>query len=130
MLSLACPICSSPIYQTKDGETVCVVCNRPVKIVSKEELENMKSSPPSPTERESSHPANTSKGEKQEILGELAVRPRVQKVLYSKLEFILDKIERETDLGILGQLLDVLEQILSLIHLASDVTTSTQTVNE
>ncbi len=123
MLSLACPICSSPIYQTKEGETICVVCSRPVKIVSKEELENMQTSKAQDrtSRKEPSHLSNKNKGGKHEVLDELSVQPRVQRILYNKLDFILDRIEKESDLGILSQLLDVLEQILSLIQLAHDV---------
>ncbi len=121
MLSLACPICSSPIYQTKEGDTICVVCNRPVKLVSKEELEEIQSGKEQNRKDKLSlkpSPAKRTTGKKQKPIGELSVQPRVQRILYEKLDFVLDRIETESDLGMLSQLLDVLEQLLTLIELA------------
>ncbi|MHA1749976.1 MAG: Sjogren's syndrome/scleroderma autoantigen 1 family protein [Promethearchaeota archaeon] len=36
MLDLACPICNNPIFQLKNGEKACVVCER--KVVFEDEL--------------------------------------------------------------------------------------------
>lgn len=37
MLSESCPICATPIFQLKTGDLFCSKCNKPVKILSKDE---------------------------------------------------------------------------------------------
>lgn len=36
MLSEACPVCGTPLFKLKNGGLICPMCNRPVKIVSKD----------------------------------------------------------------------------------------------
>ncbi|HUV54599.1 MAG TPA: Sjogren's syndrome/scleroderma autoantigen 1 family protein [Candidatus Krumholzibacteriaceae bacterium] len=33
MLSDACPECGTPLFQLKNGDTICPMCNKPVKFV-------------------------------------------------------------------------------------------------
>ncbi|MEX2684440.1 MAG: Sjogren's syndrome/scleroderma autoantigen 1 family protein [Candidatus Sigynarchaeota archaeon] len=46
MLDLACPVCNNPIFQAKNGEKMCVVCERKV-IVEGEELKKKEENDPS-----------------------------------------------------------------------------------
>ena len=116
MLSLACPICSSPIYQTKEGETLCVVCNRPVKIVSKKDMEQKQSaSPPSPKKPSSSQKSKKKSPSKKRPLFDLDGVDELRDALNSQLYVLSERIRNETDVEMLARLVDTADQIMELL---------------
>ena len=139
MLALACPICSSPLYQTKDGEVLCVVCNRPVKLVSKEEYEKelekkktLKKNIDNETETKESiqekkefieKESSVKKSDKMTADSQLENTETVMfayDTLSSKLEEIMIRVKNETDLNTLDRLLQVAGRLLDLMLLIEE----------
>ncbi len=140
MLALACPVCSSPLYQTKDGDVICVVCNRPVKILSKKEYEKEMLKDKDTQKKEDLTNKNKliSKQDKntKNLASEVKEKEKTEikhnynninnsimnayDTLSNKLEEIMMRIRTEHDLSTLERLLSVVEKIIDLMLLIEE----------
>ncbi|MBY9010922.1 MAG: hypothetical protein KGD70_00960 [Candidatus Lokiarchaeota archaeon] len=100
MLSLSCPICNNPIFQKKNGTTFCPICNRKVLLVDI----------PTKTQEEEKKPILINNTEIEDI------KSIVLPVLINKFQWIAQKLEKESQLSVFGEYLDVTFKLLSLVE--------------
>ncbi|MFX1312374.1 MAG: Sjogren's syndrome/scleroderma autoantigen 1 family protein [Promethearchaeota archaeon] len=108
MLNIACPICKNPIFRNRDGETFCPICNRKVLIV----------------ENQSSKLNERSKNS--EILDSINTMKNspsynnihnfVKKVIFDKIKWSSEKLENETQLGLIEKYIKVLLNLYKLLE--------------
>jgi uncharacterized Zn finger protein (UPF0148 family) len=100
MLNLSCPICNNPIFQKKNGTAFCPICNRKVLLVDH----------PKNSEEEETKPNlidNTKINDVKDIL---------MPILINKLQFIAQKLEKESQLAVISEYLEATSKILSLVE--------------
>ena len=100
MLSLSCPICNNPIFQKKNGTTFCPICNRKVLLVDNS----------TKTQEEEKKPILINNTEIEDI------KSIVLPVLINKFQWIAQKLEKESQLSVFGEYLDVTFKLLSLVE--------------
>jgi uncharacterized Zn finger protein (UPF0148 family) len=100
MLSLSCPICNNPIFQKKNGTTFCPICNRKVLLVDNT----------TKTQEEEKKPILINNTEIEDI------KSIVLPVLINKFQWIAQKLEKESQLSVFGEYLDVTFKLLSLVE--------------
>ncbi len=100
MLSLSCPICNNPIFQKKDGTAFCPICNRKVLLV--DNTPNI--------ENEEKKPILINNTEIEDI------KSIILPVLIHKFQWISQKLEKESQLSVIGEYLELTFKLLSLLE--------------
>jgi len=111
MLNISCPICKNPIFQNKNGQKFCPICNREV-IIAKNNLNN-------------EHLANyTDKinGENGlRISGKPSILFSLRKVTIEKIEDINDKLKSEHQIDMMKKYSDILLKLLEILILIKKI---------
>ncbi len=100
MLSLSCPICNNPLFQNKHGTTFCAICNREVLLVDKDSNKNdpdLKPNVNSPLEITN-------------------LDSELKSVFIEKINWIAHKLEKETQLHIVNEYLEVILNLLNILE--------------
>jgi uncharacterized Zn finger protein (UPF0148 family) len=100
MLSLSCPVCNNPIFQYKNGDTFCPICNRKVVLVDdlpKIKEEEKKPNLAYPTEIED-------------------IKNIILPALTDKLQWVAQKLEKESQLSAINEILELISKILGLVE--------------
>ena len=100
MLSLSCPICNNPIFQKKDGTAFCPICNRKVLLVDNS----------AKIENEEKKPILINNTEIEDI------NSIILPALINKIRWISQKLENESQLSVISELLDLTFKLLSLVE--------------
>jgi uncharacterized Zn finger protein (UPF0148 family) len=100
MLSLSCPICNNPIFQKKDGTAFCPICNRKVLLVDDS----------AKIENEEKKPILINNTEIEDI------KSIILPALIHKFRWISKKLENESQLSVISELLDLTFKLLSLVE--------------
>ena len=100
MLSLSCPICNNPIFQKKDGTAFCPICNRKVLLVDNS----------AKIENEEKKPILINNTEIEDI------NSIILPALIYKIRWISQKLENESQLSVISELLDLTFKLLSLVE--------------
>lgn len=100
MLSLSCPICNNPIFQKKDGTAFCPICNRKVLLVDNS----------AKIENEEKIPILINSTEIEDI------KSIILPALIHKFRWISQKLENESQLSVIGEILDLTFKLLSLVE--------------
>jgi uncharacterized Zn finger protein (UPF0148 family) len=100
MLNLSCPICNNPIFQKKTGTAFCPICNRKVVLVDN----------PKNSEEEETKPNLIENTEIKDI------KDILMPILINKLQFIAQKLEKESQLAVISEYLEISSKILSLVE--------------
>jgi len=100
MLSLSCPICNNPIFQKKNGTAFCAICNRKVLLIDTLDNKNAE--------------------DKKLILinnTELKdVKNIILPILTDKLHWVAQKLEKESQLSVINDYLELTLKILNLVE--------------
>ena len=100
MLSLSCPICNNPIFQKKNGTNFCSICNR--KVVLVENSTKLKN--------EEKKPILVNNTEIEDV------KSLFLPLLINKIQWIAQKLEKESQLSIIDEYLEVTFKLLSLVE--------------
>ena len=100
MLSLSCPICNNPIFQKKNGTAFCPICNRKVILVDNT----------TKIKNEEKKPILINNTEIEDI------KSMVLPTLINKFQWIAQKLEKESQLSVIGEYLDLTFKLLSLVE--------------
>ena len=100
MLSLSCPICNNPIFQNKEGTAFCAICNRKVQLVDNNS--NKKDGESKPTVNNQIEIKN--------------LESNIISVLIEKINWIVHKLENETQLHIINEHLELILNLLNVIE--------------
>ena len=100
MLSLSCPICNNPIFQKKKVTTFCAICNRKVLLIDTSDNENA----------EDKKPILINNTELEDI------RNVILPVLIDKLQWIAQKLEKESHLSVISDYIELTLKLLNLIE--------------
>ncbi|MBY9019758.1 MAG: hypothetical protein KGD67_01785 [Candidatus Lokiarchaeota archaeon] len=100
MLSLSCPICNNPIFQNKEGTAFCAICNRKVQLVDNNS--NKKDVESKPTVNNQIEIKN--------------LESNIISVLIEKINWIVHKLENETQLHIINEHLELILNLLNVIE--------------
>ena len=100
MLSLSCPICNNPIFQKKNGTAFCPICNRKVILANN----------PTKIKSEEKKPSSINNTEIEDI------RSIILPVLISKFHWIAQKLEKESQLNVISEYLDLTFKLLNLVE--------------
>ena len=99
MLSLSCPICNNPIFQKKNGTNFCSICNR--KVVLVENSTKLKN--------EEKKPILVNNTEIEDV------KSLFLPLLINKIQWIAQKLEKESQLSIIDEYLEVTFKHSSII---------------
>jgi UPF0148 protein len=105
MLSLSCPICNNPIFQKKNGENFCPVCNRKVMLVE--------NTPEIKDEEKKSISTNKTEVD--------AIQKIILPVLKDKLQWIAQRLEKESQLSVISEYLELTFKILGLVDKINNI---------
>ncbi len=100
MLSLSCPICNNPIFQKKNETAFCAICNRKVLLIDTPDNKNVEDKKPiliNNTEFKN-------------------VKNIILPVLIDKLHWIAQKLEKESQLSVINDYLELILNILNLVE--------------
>ena len=100
MLSLSCPICNNPIFQKKNGIAFCAICNRKVLLIDTPENKNI----------EDKKPILINNTELDDIKGIFLP------TLIEKLHWVVQKLEKENQLSIINDYLELTIKLLDLVE--------------
>ena len=105
MLSLSCPICNNPIFQKKNGTTFCAICNRKVLLIDT--------------------PNNKNSEDKKPILMNNTERYDIKSIFLSilvkKLHWVAQKLEKESNLNVISDYLEITIKLLNLVKEFKDL---------
>ncbi len=105
MLNLACPVCNNPIFRNKSGDKFCPSCDRKV-VVSNDKTAQY-------------YQKNNLNYE-----NNLNIKPNFREAIYTSLEdviskkvqWIIEKLQVETDIELIRSYIDVISNFLSLLN--------------
>jgi uncharacterized Zn finger protein (UPF0148 family) len=100
MLSLSCPICNNPIFQNKRGSTFCAICNREVLLVDKDSKKSNTDSKPIENNR----------------LEITNLESNLNSILIEKVNWITHRLEKETQLHVISEYLELILNLLNIIE--------------
>ena len=112
MLNISCPICKNPIFQDKNGQKFCPICNREV-IIAKNNLNSEQSA----NFIEKTNGENSSK-----ISGKLNILFSLRKVIIEKIKDINDKLKSEHQIDMIKKYSDILLRLLEILILLKKIT--------
>ncbi|MHA1294906.1 MAG: Sjogren's syndrome/scleroderma autoantigen 1 family protein [Promethearchaeota archaeon] len=104
MLNLACPHCNNPIFRSKTGNLFCPICNKQIKIIRNNNEKSF------PNLKNTGQNLNNNK----EI--EKIKVDSLKNILYEKISYITQKLEKETQLNIIEDYINLLVKIYDLLE--------------
>ncbi len=108
MLNKACPACNSPLFKFKNEDVFCPICNKKVIIVKEgEEL---------PIETDEINMKNLDSLKDTELSNYSELIKKLEKILLTKLNWLLDKLEREEQIKTLESYTIILLNFLKLLE--------------
>jgi uncharacterized Zn finger protein (UPF0148 family) len=105
MLNIACPVCNNPVFRNREGEKFCPSCNRKVVIINDQITQNLEKK-----ENTSTIIRNS------EILSKKDVLESLNEVILKKIQWIIDKLEGETQLELIKNYTDILSDLYDLLN--------------
>ena len=111
MLNISCPICKNPIFQDKNGQKLCPICNREV-IIAKNNLN-------------SEHSANFIDKINGKNGSRISSKPSIlfslRKVTIEKIKDINDKLKSEHQIDMIKKFSDILLKLLEILILIKKI---------
>ena len=105
MLNLACPVCSNPVFKSKNGDTFCPICNRKV-LLGNHELSD---------DKEKQHISIIQNNDSNEEVKTTTIYQNLKRVAIMKVKHFTDLLENEKDIEIIDKLTHSLIQLITLI---------------
>ena len=112
MLNISCPICKNPIFQDKNGQKFCPICNREV-IIAKNNLN---------IEQSANLIGNINGENGSKISGKSNVLFSLRKVIIEKIKDINDKLKSEHQIDMIKKFSDILLKLLEILILLKKIT--------
>ncbi|TXT64783.1 MAG: hypothetical protein BAJALOKI1v1_520009 [Promethearchaeota archaeon] len=107
MLNYSCPECNSPIFKKKSGEMFCPSCNREVLLVENDFEREPKDNQEVKREHKNKR---VNQSERSTVINETFA------ILETKIRWVLDKIQTETQYEMLTKYLMLLKQLYEIIQ--------------
>jgi len=108
MLNKACPACNSPLFKFKNEDIFCPVCNKKVIIVKEGEEHSI--------ETNNSNMKNLDYHKDSELSNYSELIKKLEKILLAKLNWLLDKLEKEEQIKTLESYTTILLNFLKLFE--------------
>jgi uncharacterized Zn finger protein (UPF0148 family) len=106
MLNLSCPICNNPIFQKKNGTAFCSICNRDVVLVDNHKKR----------ENEENKPISIDNTKIEDI------KNIILPILLDKFQLIAQKLEKESQLSVISEYLEITSKLLSVVEKFKNLT--------
>ncbi|MFX0035021.1 MAG: Sjogren's syndrome/scleroderma autoantigen 1 family protein [Candidatus Hermodarchaeota archaeon] len=105
MLNLACPVCNNPIFRNKNGNTFCPTCNREVIIEDNSYPQDNKIKK-----------SKLKYNEDQITKGQNEVLSLLKDVLLEKIQFITQKLRKETQISLIKTHINILTSCFDILN--------------
>ena len=105
MLNIACPVCNNPIFQNKSGDKFCPSCDRKVVVVNDKTAQSYQNI------NLNSKINRSNKTNLREV-----VYSSLEDVISKKIQWIIEKLYVETDLGLIMSYIDLISNFLNLLN--------------